>query len=319
LNRLGALALPFTRRVGPGIFEREKRKMGIADFAHDAYQKLLGKKREWQVAIDGDVDDLVVDVALAELGLSKRGEPFDLDHAAEILDASGLPEPEFRARVDKYKHRLGLKERGALLPERQAKRAEADRRYRDADVEEASRHAAAMQKIDGLREAVRQAQLEVEDAIEALSDLQAGAAVLPEEHELVAQVAKFQKRVRELRAAVDPNQPPPGLGSPMLPQNPAGLLRVSQRELSELGKAAVEQPGRRTALKNTIQAATAAVEAARDELVGVEKEIAALQMRLAELAKRRLDPENFSLPRARPSRDQEAKRAAAAIGFYAEQ
>jgi hypothetical protein len=288
--------------------------MGIVD---DMYRKIMGQKREWQVAIVDDVRGLAIRIARHELGLVGRDEPpIDEDHAADVLDASGLSEREFRACVETCKRRFGWSQLAAELPKRAASLAEAERRYRDADVEEAARHSAALQRIAALRESDRQKRLKHEAALEAHGNLAAGALVSPEEHELVAEQASLQKLARRLRVALDANAPPALAGAAyMVDKNPAGLLRVAQRDLAQLGKAGVERPGRRDALRNTIAAATQAVEAATRELSGVEKDIAALQSRATKLAADRLDPRNFVLPRAKTSRDQQAKQLAGSLGF----
>ena len=133
---------------------------------------------------------------------------------------------------------------------------------------------------------------------------------LVEEQQAVnAQVAGLQQK---LNATM-----PLRLGGiqPSIGEFPAAVLAQAKIELASLDRQAVAQPALRKQLLERIAAAEKAVADTERQLRRARKQRDTIQGKLEALAAEHLKPENFELVRARPTRDELAKRHAARFGF----
>lgn len=303
----------------------------MLDAFKDIFKSVSSRQRERRAANVNDLKTLAVMIGENELGISKY--EIDVDYYAAALESERLSESDLRQReadlqvnVDYYKERERKSKLAVQVTALQDAAVAAEQVFRDADVEEGRRRREAAANFEKLEAAMRHALQLSDEAVGARSDLIAGAAVTDEERGLNAEFDAIQARITKLAFLVDPHacvmtgDLPDGDvywssidGAPAkLASQVTQMLAKGNAKSSSVGYS----PERRKELERTLAAADARVAEHRKELSKLEKQRGVIEAKLVKLILEKLKPENFTFVRAKPTRDDAAKRRALEFGFH---
>jgi hypothetical protein len=277
--------------------------------------RLSRRQQEQKQSVVTDAKSLIITIARAELDGSDVPDEV-IEQYAEVLDSAGLTEADIELNVDIYRRRVEAAQLAAKVEHLGRKAAEAEQAWIAADRAEAERHKAALHELDEMRTEMAKLLEQHGRALAARGDLLAQADRTDEEQQLSDQLIDLKRRAAELDEMLKVNPRDVQLSSPVLDRHPVAYRENVVYELDQIktGKRPATKE-EREAVEARLAKADAVIAAKRAERDAIDKERAAINERLEALNRDKLKPESFELRKAKPSRDELAKRQAERLGY----
>jgi hypothetical protein len=240
------------------------------------------QRTELENNLDG-IHGVIWQMAAEGAGL-KVSEPFEVDHAAEIIEAESEM-VDVKRHVELATKRIAWSKTAANIEQLRVDAEAADR-----EIDELNRLAReSAQLARDKKESAILKSMAYQAAIKAQSDLIASALVLPEEQQLSARQTELGREIDRHNTSLNA-------------RTADSFLNHANRTRAELAAAPKAAP-KRDQLEKNVAHWEGRIAEAKQRLATLQKERDAIHAKLAKLQAAKLKPENFAIMRRRVARD----------------